>query len=274
MTVRAFVPNSINWIVGPNYRLGEKEFRVVYSDFQKLGIIEHCKRSYSVKQGDMRIQTPWGSVVEVVSADRPDSLLGEGLSHVIMSEAATHTRNVWEQYIEPALSDLRGSADFPSTPRGYNWYNGLWHLGQTPNQNVYRSWQLPTWLNAVRYPGGRSNPEIQRIEKQSSKVFFEQEYAALFTSLTGQIYEEWNPSIHVKEHTYRPDWDNFLAFDYGFANPFVCLDIQVAPDDTVFVWREYYLSGMSTHEHGLYLRDRENPPGYNRSRKMGRCTRR
>ena len=45
----------------------------------------------------------------VVSADNPDSLLGEGLSHVIMSEAAKHNRATWEQYIEPALSDLRGS---------------------------------------------------------------------------------------------------------------------------------------------------------------------
>jgi hypothetical protein len=53
-----------------------------------------------------------------------------------------------------------------------------------------------------------------------------------------------------------------MAFDYGYVNPFVALDIQIRPDDTVVVWREYYQSYLSTMEHGYYLRDRANPEGY------------
>jgi hypothetical protein len=40
------------------------------------------------------------------------------------------------------------------------------------------------------------------------------------------------------------------------------LDIQVSPSDEVFVWREYYVRYVSTYEHGLTLKARENPPGY------------
>lgn len=261
VTHKSFVPDSYNWIVGPTYNLGEKEFRLVYRDYEKLGLLPYCKKSYSVKQGDMRIETPWNSVIQVVSADKQDSLQGEGLSHVCMSEAASHSRVTWEQYIEPALSDLRGTADFPSTPKGYNWFHGLFMLGQGL-RDEYKSWQAPSWTNTIRFPLGIKDPEIQRIREVASKVYFDQEYGAMFTSIAGAIYEEWDDRIHVSPHVYRPDWPNYQAFDYGFVNPFVCLDIQVSPSDDVFIWREYYGRYMATMQHGAALLARENPENY------------
>lgn len=269
-THKLFIPDTYNWIVSPTYKLGEKEFRVIWADFQKLGVLKYCKKAYSVKQGDMRIKTPWDSILEVVSADKPDGLLGEGLSHAIMSEAARHSMDTWQQYIEPALSDLQGSADFPSTPKGYNWYHGIWQLGQenikasNPDRYTkeYQSWSFPSWTNPVRYPGGLKNSEILRIKATASKTYFDQEYGAMFTSYAGAIYEEWDPKIHVRQHTFNPDWPNFLVFDFGFANPTVALDIQVAPDDTVYVWREYYVRYTSTVDNGKAIKERKNPPGY------------
>lgn len=270
MTHKMFVPETYNWIVGPSYKLGEKEFRIVWKDFEKLGILKHCKKANSVKQGDMRIQTPWGSVLEVMSADKPDGLLGEGLSHVVMSEAARHSKDTWEQYIEPALADLQGSADFPSTPKGYNWYHGLWMLGQEDNSpsnperytSEYKSWSFPSWSNPVRYPGGLKNAEINKIRATASKAYFDQEYGAMFTSYAGAIYEEWDSRVHITPHNFRSDWPNYVAFDFGFANPFVALDIQISPSDDVFVWREYYVRYMSTMDHGYALLNRDNPSQY------------
>lgn len=267
MTYKSFVPDSYNWIVGPKYSLGEKEFRLVWSDYQKLGILKYCKKSYNVKQGDMRIQTPWNSIVQVVSSEKPDSLLGEGLSHAVMAEAAQHSRSTWEQYIEPALSDLLGSADFPSTPKGFNWYHGIWMLGQSTTNGQthhpdYKSWQLPSWTNPIRYPGGLNNEEIRRIKDVSSKVYFDQEYGASFTAITGSIYEEWEDAIHVVAYGFDPRLPNYLAFDYGFSNPFVALDIQLRSDEHAHIWREYYQRYKTTMEHAEYLKNRQNPEGY------------
>jgi hypothetical protein len=281
MTYKSFVPDSINWIIGTSYRIGEKEFRVVWEDYTKLGILKYCRKAYSQHQGDMYIRTPWNALILVVSADNQDSLLGEGLSHAILCESARHDRSIWEQHIEPALSDLHGSCDFPSTPRGYNWYHGLWMLGEEssifngrfdgPKQlSAYKSWQFPTWENTARFPGGYEDPEIQRVRNVVSKHWFDQEYGAQFTSMTGAIYEEFREDKHViqaSQYEFNPDWPNYLAFDYGFANPFVCLDIQVDPtNDRVYVWREYYETQRSTMDHGWALKNRsinsENPPGY------------
>jgi hypothetical protein len=262
MTAKMFMPDTYNWIIGPTYTLGEKEFRIVYNDFRKLGILKYCKKAYSIKQGDMRIQTPWGAILEVKSAEKPDGLLGEGLSHAVMSETARHLRMNWEQFVEPALSDLRGSCDFPSTPRGFNWYHGLWMLGQEGSKKDYTSWRFPSWTNPIAFPGGREDPEIVRIEETVSKQYFDQEYGAQFTSFSGAIYDEYDENIHVKPHTYDPKLPNFQAYDFGFANPFVCLDIQVDEMDRVYVWREYHERYKSTYEHGQALLERDNPDGY------------
>jgi len=260
---KVFTPNSYYWIVGPKYKGGEKEFRVLYRDIiMKLKMKGKVKASYNVKQGDMRIEFPWNTIVEVVSADNKDSLVGEGLDGAIISEAALQTPDIWEMYIQPALSDKRGWAVFPSTPRGHNWYEGLWQLGQDARFPEYESWRFPTWENVARYPGGRNDPEILNIERVASKHHFLQEYAAEFTTIEGKIYDEFNPMYHVIDIDYNPGFKNYWTFDYGYAAPWVCLDIMVDPSDNVYVWREYQVRHKSTWEHGLALKSRANPQGF------------
>lgn len=210
----------------------------------------------------MRMQLPWNTVIEVKSAEKQDSLVGEGLDGAIVSEAALHKSSTWEMYLEPALSDKRGEAWFPSTPRGYNWFKGLYDIGQDPLYSEYQSWRNPTWTNTAAYPGGRDDPEIKRIERVVSRTHFLQEYAAEFTAFEGQIYEDFDPSIHVVSHKYNPLWKNYWTFDFGFSDPFVCLDIQVDPSNNVYVWREYQVRHMSTFEHSQALINRRNPDGF------------
>ena len=95
---------------------------------------------------------------------------------------------------------------------------------------------FPTWENSVRYPGGRDDPEILSVKNTVSPIWFDQEYGAKFTALTGSIYEEWSEDTHVYGHEedslnerYNPAYTNHLAMDYGFNNPFVALDIQIDP---------------------------------------------
>lgn len=282
MTLKMFVPDSINWIVGPDYGLGEKEFRIVYYDFQRLGLLKYCNKSYNVKQGNMRIHfKELNSLLEVKSAERPDSLVGEGLDHVIMSEAAKHKMSTWQMYVQPALSDKRGSADFPSTPQGFNWYEGLYQLGQHSDYEEYASWRLPSWTNPVVYPGGfdvncpniveghhykaepcKCDSEIVQIFNTVSDMYFWQEYGADFTSFEGMIYPEFDERVHIKEFDYNPAWENDWTLDFGYSDPFICLDIMIDSEDRVYIWREYVVQYKSTYEHGLALTNRSNPEGW------------
>lgn len=274
MSARLFTPNTVHWIVGPTYALGEKEFRVVFDDlFRKMGnyfnSLKGVRKSYNVDQGNMRIQLPWNTVLEVKSAEKQDSLVGEGLDSCIMSEAALHKPATWDMYIEPALLDKRGTCDFPSTPRGHNWYETAWLMGQDPEFTQYESWRFPTWENSVMFPLGYDDPDLQAIRAKVSDFKWQQEYCAEFTALEGKIYEEFKREIHVIDIEYNPFWKNFQVFDFGFADPFVCLDIMVDPSDNVYVWREYQVKRKTNTEHGIALASRENPPGYHVDGRFG-----
>lgn len=251
------------WIVGPKYVTGEKEFRVVYDDvIKKLKWGDRVKKSYNVKQGDMRIEMPWGTILEVKSAERKDGLLGEGLKGVLLSECAQHDAETWEQFIRPALSDHKGWAIFSSTPKGYNWFQGLYMLGQLRELHPeYESWCLPSWENPIVFPEGFEDPEIQEQKDRLSPEFFAQEIAAEFVSYAGKIYTEFGEH-NIKSIEYNPLWSNYWTFDYGWNNPFVCLDIMVDPEDNVYVWREFHKSHDASFNHGHHLLDRNNPPHF------------
>lgn len=268
MTAKMFVPDSINWIVGPTYSLAEKEFRVTLNDFKALGLLNQVKFHYNVEQGRMRIFFPQlNSLCEAKSATKPDSLVGEGVDHMILSEAAKHNRSTWEMYLRPALADKSGSADFPSTPQGYNWYKGLYDLGLSPDHTHtdYASFKFPSWTNPIVFPGGRSDPEIRIVEQTTSEMYFKQEIGAEFTAFEGMIYPEFDESIHVQDFDpseMLPRCKNYLALDFGYVDPFVALDIMVDSQQRTWVWREYMESYKSTYDHGHILKERLSPRNY------------
>lgn len=215
-----FLPNRRYWIVGPTYDLGEKEFRVIWDDLIiKLGMgrQREIKRSYSKKQGDLSIEFPWGTRLEVRSADRPENLVGEGLHGVIMSEAAKHLEETWDRFIRPALTDYHGSATFPTTPEGQNWLYKLWKMGRDPEYPDFESWQFPSWENPHVYPLGKEDPELLLTMKTTPEESFAQEYGADFTSFSGKIYKEWDEGTHVQQVKFVPTLPNYIAFDWGYC---------------------------------------------------------
>jgi hypothetical protein len=147
----------IFWIVGPNYSDSEKEFRVIWNLCRHLEI-PMDKGSYnSPETGQMRIVL-FGGAMEIVakSAQTPERLVGEGLSGVILSEAAKLKENIWPKYIRPTLADFQGWSYHSSTPEGKNWFYRLWQQGQDPNNSHWQSWRMPAWVNYYVYtPTGR-----------------------------------------------------------------------------------------------------------------------
>jgi len=253
------------WIVGPTYDLGEKEFRVVWDDMMiglRLGHEPAVKRRYNKKQGDMFIEFPWGTRLEVRSADHPENLVGEALKGVIISEAAKHRADTFERYIRPALADYRGWATFPTTPEGQNWLYDVWKLGQDPNFPDYASWRFPSWDNPYLYPGGRTDPEILLLESTTTMEWFEQEIAADFTAFVGKIFAEFQEDKHIKDLQYNPAWKNYIAFDFGFVNPLAAIEFQIDPWDNIYIWREHYKKGWRLQQHIEFMKNRLQPEGY------------
>jgi hypothetical protein len=223
------------WIIGPEYTDAEKEFRIIYDTFKKLGIDTiSSKFLNNIENGNMHIATNWGFDLQCRSARHPESLVGEGLDFVLLAEAGRHRRRTFTEYVRPALSDKRGISIMSGVPEDAS-ENALlywgYHKGQDPNQHQWKSWRLPSWTNTAVFPGGRTDPEILEAEDDLTEDEFRRQYGGEFILKRGRVMKEWDDEVHVGNLSYNYDWPLYAACDFGYRNDWVWLWIQVDPLD-------------------------------------------
>ena len=237
------------WIVGPEYSDSEKEFRVFYNKCTKLRLpFDKPGTYYDAKGTDMQVSL-WGGrfLVKGMSAKYPDHLVGEGLSGVIMAEAAKQKFRIWNKYIMPTLMDFRGWAKFNSTPEGKNWFYDFFMKGVAGDPG-WESFRFPSWFNTAVFPLGRKDPEILQLERDMTTEAFNQEIGADFSEYVGRVFKDWDDEWHVRRKAYDPDRPVYVAADYGWTNPTVLLFLQVDYWGRVHVLSEYYHTHKSNED--------------------------
>jgi hypothetical protein len=273
------------WIVGPEYSDSEKEFRVIYNALKGRGMPFDKPGTYNNPLGgDMHVSLWDGRFqVHAKSAKYPDTLVGEGLRGLVLSEAAKLKRIVWEKHLRPTLADYKGWLYGGSTPEGKNWFYELYMKGQNPNEPEYWSLRAPAWVNPFVYPMGGSmeginnlrelrrlgcpitqeaiellglDPELASLEGGMSDELFNQEIAAMFTEFVGRVFKDFEEEEHVRPLLIDPDLPLFAAVDWGFTNPTVWLLIQVSRLGQVRVLDEYYEPGKTPEEVAAEIRAR------------------
>lgn len=69
-------------------------------------------------------------------------------------------------------------------------------------------------------------------------------------SFAGQIFSEWNPTVHVVDPFVIPNhWQRYRSIDHGQNNPTACLWAAIDYDGNVFVYQEYYQPDAPVSEH-------------------------
>lgn len=86
----------------------------------------------------------------------------------------------------------------------------------------------------------------------------------LWAAAEGQIYEGWDPAIHLVDRFDIPaDWPRFWTIDFGYVHPFVWQWWAMDPDGTLYRYREIYMTGRLVEDHatlGLQLSRNERRP--------------
>lgn len=284
------------WVVAPDYTLGEKVFRELYNIFvTQLKIIQPGKQGRGrarFQKGDYYLETPWGSVLEVKSMERPDSLAGEALDFVIVDEAALeeNLESIWNQMIQPTLMDKEGSAIFISTPRGRNSFYKLYLMGQTGvkqkeglvkiemDDQLEVSNDMTDWSSFQRTsydnPLLSSSPEKSKDEVDSAYrravlsgkvVQFKQEYLADFESVSDIVFpgfttevSETYPFPNVVDYTWHPDnGPIYAACDHNFAKPASTVFVQINNNGDVIIFDEKFTKQTTTYMQGQQIMDKQ-----------------
>jgi hypothetical protein len=87
--------------------------------------------------------------------------------------------------------------------------------------------------------------------RRSSRKAFEAEMLCMRPQMEGAVFGEFTTEEHIKPTVYDAGLPLYLAIDFGFSSPFVCLWVQVDQDKTVRVIDEYIKSEKIITEHGL-----------------------
>ena len=207
-------PKKRVWCVAPTYDGSEKIFREIWDAMVVKKQLQTTRASYK----DQYIQFEWGSIVEGKSADKPESLVGEGLDLLILDEAAKIKKKTWEMYLRPTLSDRKGSALFITTPQGFNWIYDLYLLGK--KDEMWHSFNSPSWENHFAYPDGLDDTDLLEAKRNMAKEVYDQEYGAKFTSFAGRVYP-FDRDLDMGVYPYDPQLPTYCTIDFGFRQPAV-----------------------------------------------------
>jgi hypothetical protein len=209
-------PNTISWWVAPTYKQSRIAFRILTSNF-KAAIASSTKNP-------MEIYWKSGGITQFNSADQPDNLRGEGVSFMVVDEAAMIPEEVWTEVLRPTLSDRQGRAIIVSTPKGMNWFHALWVRGQDPEFPAYESWQFPTSSNPYILP-----EEIKEVQETLPSDAFRQEYLAEFLEDGAGVFRGIKQCIQGQLEEPKPGGEYVIGWDVAKHADFsvmICLDIK------------------------------------------------
>lgn len=198
-------PPVLWWIIAPNMRLARQNWR----DLKKL-IPRDMVTNISIS--NYTIETINGGIIEVHSADDPETLVGVGLDIVTITEAARvrELDTVWANLRQRLDSPGRGPngkggiAIINSTPRGRTYFYRLCQMGDKNSRLYspeYQTFHFTTWDNpfmaAKRYlvvgqdAMGNDITSEDSIKMSITEARYRQDYLAEFIMEINSVFPHY-----------------------------------------------------------------------------------
>ena len=234
---------GLYWLVAADYERTRAEFEYLVQDFATLGILKQASKrvdpGYIVLADGTRIETKSAKDPRTLAMRAPHGILGCEASQLDME---TFFR------LRGRCAPKRGWMFLSGTFEGsLGWYPQMytaWAAGADPEAKAY---SLPSWTNKYLYPGGREDPEIQRLKEVASDDFYMERIEGKPSPPKGLVFTEFRPDAHVVDVEYVPDVPVHLWMDPGYAGGYAVEVIQVQGEQ-IQVIDEIYEVGLVTDE--------------------------
>lgn len=173
------------WVL-PTYPMGTPQWRLVKRLVKGLPGIH-------LDNTNRRVDFPGDGFLDFKSAEREDSIRGDGYARVGVDEACFLREAAWLNEVRPSLSDLQGSAILASSPRGM----GSWVYRTAM---LIKAGKLPNW-SYHQFPTS-SNPYIHAAEIEEARAtlparVFGQEYLAEWLEIGTGLFTAIMEAAHA-----------------------------------------------------------------------------
>ena len=245
-------PPQLGMIARQTYpELRDSTQRTFFELLHTMGMLPEVH--YEYRKQENRVKFLNGHEIIFRSLDDPAKLLSINLGWFYIDQA----EEVSEEVFLTLLGRLR-AVDTPQcwitgNPLGHNW---IWHRfihDPVPGNIIFNA---KTEENIHNLPEGY----IDSLKNNYNEIWVNRYLYGSWDAFEGQIYPDFEPSIHVKRHfEVSPEWRRFIAIDHGRTNPTAVLWGAVDQDDVLWIYREHYEAGQDVDYHaraiGAYMNE-------------------
>ncbi|HCT53482.1 MAG TPA: PBSX family phage terminase large subunit [Balneola sp.] len=235
-------PPQLGMIARQTYpELRDSTQRTFFELLHTMGMLPEVH--YEYRKQENRVKFLNGHEIIFRSLDDPAKLLSINLGWFYIDQA----EEVSEEVFLTLLGRLR-AVDTPQcwitgNPLGHNW---IWHRfihDPVPGNIIFNA---KTEENIHNLPEGY----IDSLKNNYNEIWVNRYLYGSWDAFEGQIYPDFEPSIHVKRHfEVSPEWRRFIAIDHGRTNPTAVLWGAVDQDDVLWIYREHYEAGQDVDYH-------------------------
>ena len=211
---------------------------------------------YEYRKQENRVKFLNGHEIIFRSLDDPAKLLSINLGWFYIDQA----EEVSEEVFLTLLGRLRAVENpqcwITGNPLGHNW---IWHRfihDPVPGNIIFNA---KTEENIHNLPEGY----VDSLKNNYNEIWINRYLYGSWDAFEGQIYPDFEPSIHVKNHfTVAPEWRRFIGIDHGRTNPTAVLWGAVDQDDVLYIYREHYEAGQDVDYHARAIQAHLNEGRY------------
>lgn len=174
---------GLYWWVGISWRSAsmKRAWRLLKYYVRKMWHALGKKADKYIREAEKELIVPGGGAIWLRTAERPDSLAGEGIRGAVVDEFSLMEELIWTEYLQAALLDYDGWVWFIGVPKGMNWAARLWM-----SANDRRNWRR---FKFTTYDNPYMRPElIDEIKTNTSERIFQQEHLAEILPDGGAVF--------------------------------------------------------------------------------------
>ena len=161
---------------------------------------------------NLEITLSGGNKITLKGSDRPDTLRGYSIKHLVLDEFAFHKEGVFDTILRPALADRKGTALFISTPEGRNSFYDVYMNGEAGKKG-WKSWHLTSHDNPLLDP-----EELEAAKETMAGWQYRQEFEASFDAKGSEFFDPEEFSYYETLGD-RGNGDYYIAVDLaGFES--------------------------------------------------------
>jgi predicted phage terminase large subunit-like protein len=161
----------------------------------------------SHNKNDLTLTLTNGATLYLKGADRPDTLRGVSLKHLVLDEFAFMKADVFDAILRPALSDMKGTCIFIGTPEGRNHFYDVYVDAKLGGDSQWAAWHYTSYDNPLL-----DKEEIDHARKTLPNWAFQQEYMASFDAQGSEHFDVEDFNYHEELSTAIPG-DFYIAID-------------------------------------------------------------